>query len=56
MIWDVHPGSDFFSYPGSRGKKSTGSRIRILNTGFLIQVLQIQVLYAHPDQNTIAKA
>jgi hypothetical protein len=33
-IWDVHPGSDFFSHPGSgsRSQKSTGSRIHIRNT------------------------
>jgi hypothetical protein len=23
MIWDVHPGSGFFSHPGSRGQKNT---------------------------------
>jgi hypothetical protein len=35
MIWDVHPGSGscFFTHPGSRGQKVTGSRIRIRNTG-----------------------
>jgi hypothetical protein len=36
MIWDVHPGSGFFSIPGpdpgSRGQKSTGSRILTHNT------------------------
>jgi hypothetical protein len=28
MILDVHPGFRFFSHPGSRGQKSTGTRIR----------------------------
>ncbi len=34
-IQDVHPGSRLwiFFHPGSRGQKSTGSRIRIRNTG-----------------------
>jgi hypothetical protein len=33
MIRVIHPGSRFFNHPGSRGKKSTGSWIRIRNTG-----------------------
>ncbi len=28
MIWDVHPGFGIFPYPGSRGQKSAGFRIR----------------------------
>jgi hypothetical protein len=32
MIRVVHPGSRFFTHPGSRGPKGTGSRIRIRNT------------------------
>jgi hypothetical protein len=35
MNQNVHPGSGsrIFTHPGSRGKKGTGSRIRIRNTG-----------------------
>jgi hypothetical protein len=35
MIQDVYPGSgsSFFTHPGFRDKKSTGSRIRISQTG-----------------------
>jgi hypothetical protein len=31
MIRVVHPGSGFFTHPGSRGQNGTGSRIRIPN-------------------------
>ncbi len=38
-IRDVHPGSGswFFPHPGSRSHKGTGPRIRIRNTGWMIQ-------------------
>ena len=58
MFRVAHPGSgsEFFTHPGSRGQKGTGSRIRVLNThptlpfrahikALLPEVLRIRVVY-----------
>ncbi len=52
MIWVVHPGSGsrffwFFTHPGSRGQKSTGSRIRIATQ----QNTNVRDLLATPKHN-----
>ncbi len=47
MIRVVHPGSGswFFTHPGSRDQKGTGSRIRIRNTGLPCPIGFLKVIF-----------